>query len=116
MPCYNSSCEEWIIARDAGSHEREQLRPRRIDQNQPAIVAALRNTGVYVFHSHTLGGGFPDLVCYNAETNRLRLVEVKMLGEKLNAKEARFHQMFGHYCAVVATEQEAVRLMLRGGS
>ena len=92
------------------------MRARRVDENQPAIVAALRNAGIYVFHSHTLGGGFPDVVAYNAEINRLRLIEVKMPGEKLNAKEAWFHKTFSGFCAVVTDEREAVSLMLRAGS
>jgi hypothetical protein len=36
---------------------------RKIDANQPEIVAALRKIGVKVEHLHAVGKGVPDLLC-----------------------------------------------------
>lgn len=38
-------------------------RAARTDGNQTEIVADLRKLGVTVFPTHTVGSGFPDLVC-----------------------------------------------------
>jgi len=38
-------------------------RKSKVDTNQPAIVAALRELGCSVSHTHTLGRGFPD-ICF----------------------------------------------------
>lgn len=38
-------------------------RAARTDSNQSEIVEALRKCGVSVFPTHTVGDGFPDLVC-----------------------------------------------------
>lgn len=37
------------------------MRAKRVDANQPQIVAAFRNLGFSVVHTHTLGGGIPDI-------------------------------------------------------
>ena len=38
-------------------------RAARIDENQPAIVAALREFGATVQPLHAVGGGCPDILC-----------------------------------------------------
>lgn len=38
-------------------------RAARIDENQPAIVAALREFGATVQPLHSVGGGCPDIMC-----------------------------------------------------
>ena len=48
---------------------------RRADANQSEIVAALRALGCYVFDTHEVGRGFPDLFVAHGE--RSWLVEVK---------------------------------------
>jgi hypothetical protein len=50
-------------------------RAARIDAVQPAIVKALRQIGVSVVPTHTVGAGFPDLVC--GYKSRTHLLEVK---------------------------------------
>lgn len=51
------------------------MRIKRVDKNQPQIVAALRKCGFTVWHTHTVGGGFPDLcISRNGHTH---LIEVK---------------------------------------
>ena len=49
---------------------------RRIDDNQPEIVAAFRACGWYVRDTSRLGEGFPDLVVYRPQ-NGIVLVEIK---------------------------------------
>ena len=48
---------------------------RRIDANQPVIVAALREVGCHVLHLHAVGGGCPDLLVLRR--GQLHLLEVK---------------------------------------
>lgn len=48
---------------------------RNIDANQPLIVAALKKVGALVGHTHTVGGGFPDLVV--GYRKRLVMLEIK---------------------------------------
>ena len=38
------------------------MSPKKVDINQPEIVAALREAGATVSHTHMVGHGFPDLV------------------------------------------------------
>lgn len=51
------------------------MRIRRVDRNQPEIVAALRKCGFTVNHTHMVGNGFPDLcISRNGYTH---LIEIK---------------------------------------
>jgi hypothetical protein len=63
-------------------------RASKVDSTQSAIVEALRKVGVWVLHLHQLGGGTPDLLCWNR--GRFVLVECKSPGEKINALQAAF--------------------------
>ena len=47
----------------------------RTDTIQEQVVAALRQAGVLVQHTHSVAGGFPDLVCL--VQGRVVLVELK---------------------------------------
>lgn len=49
--------------------------PRKVDANQPEIVAALRKAGCTVEHLHAVGKGCPDLLC--AIDGACFLIEVK---------------------------------------
>lgn len=49
--------------------------PKRVDKNQPDIVAALRKCGATVQHLHAVGDGCPDLLVGYGGVNLL--VEVK---------------------------------------
>jgi hypothetical protein len=78
-----------------------------VDQNQPAIVQAMRSVGAKVEHSHQIGGGFPDLIVW--AKGRTFLVEVKMPGEKLNKQQVEFVAAWPGELHVVHNEAEAVK-------
>lgn len=61
----------------------------RVDGNQAAITQALRQCGCLVQTTHTIGRGFPDLLC--AYQGVLFLAEVKMPGAKLTQDEITWH-------------------------
>lgn len=68
---------------------------RKIDANQPAIVAALRKAGCTVEHLHAVGRGCPDLLC--AVNDEVFLIEVKdgakpPSAQKLTADQIIWHQ------------------------
>jgi Holliday junction resolvase len=70
------------------------MRNARADANQPEIVKAFRSLGWVVAHTHTVGKGFPDIVCSKAGVTIL--VEIKdgskpPSARKLTADEAEFH-------------------------
>lgn len=63
-------------------------RAAKVDSNQGAIVDALRAVGISVAPTHTVGDGFPDLVCgYRGATH---LLEVKMPGKGLTDDQEQF--------------------------
>lgn len=71
------------------------MRRARVDDNQPVIVKAFRSLGWKVAHTHTVGDGFPDIVCSKSGTTIL--VEIKdgtkvPSARKLTSKEAEFHE------------------------
>ena len=81
---------------------------KRVDANQPEIVAALRMAGYSVWHTHTLGGGFPDLVV-SCHAGVNVLVEIKNGKAKLNDLEQKFFNEWpGSKCAV-RTAEEAIK-------
>lgn len=61
----------------------------RVDGNQAAITQALRRCGCLVQTTHTIGRGFPDLLC--AYRGILFLAEIKMPGAKLTQDEVAWH-------------------------
>lgn len=61
-----------------------------VDQNQPAIVDALRKCGVCVHDTSGVGDGFPDLVC--GWKGKISLLELKVPGEELNEAQKLFHE------------------------
>ena len=66
-------------------------RDARTDNNQPAIVKALRAAGCKVHLTHRLGDGFVDLVVWSPFTMRVYLGEVKSPGGELTPAEREFH-------------------------
>lgn len=78
-----------------------------MDQNQPAIVQAMRSVGAKVEHCHQIGGGFPDLIVW--AKGRTFLVEVKMPGEKLNKQQVEFIATWPGEIHVVHNEAEAIK-------
>lgn len=82
----------------------------KVDDNQPSIVEALRKCGVKVYHTHQIGGGFPDLLCWHR--NRYVLLEVKMLGKKPNKDQEDFIAACPGELHVVHTITEALEAVL----
>ena len=85
----------------------------RTDSNQAAMATLLRRLGCSVVDTHTIGGGFPDLVV--GIVGRTFLVEVKD-GDKspsrrrLTADEFDFHRDWrGHPPVILESEEEAIR-------
>ena len=86
--------------------------PSKIDANQPAIVAALRQCGYFVQCTHMIGHGWPDLlVVSKSDTNRVILLEVKNRAGTLTPDEKEF---FGYYpgrVCVVRSPEEAIETL-----
>jgi hypothetical protein len=85
-------------------------RASKVDSTQAAIVEALRRVGVWVLHLHQLGGGTPDLLCWNR--GRYVLVECKSPGEKINALQAQFMAECPGEIHVCQSPDEALRAVL----
>ena len=89
-------------------------RAARIDENQPAIVKALRKAGAVVHSTAQLGKGFPDLVV--GYGRKLFLLEVKdgsksKSSRKLTEDEEKFHKIWSEYAKVVEDEFQALRVI-----
>lgn len=72
----------------------------KVDANQPAIVGHLRDLGWWVECTHTVGGGFPDLIC--AKRGRFVPAEVKDGAKPPSARELtpdqeKWHAEVGRY-------------------
>ena len=83
----------------------------KVDLNQRALVAILRQYPGAVVHSlASLGGGTPDLLLgYQGETT---LIEVKGRGGKLNDLQRAWHaEWTGTPVAVVRSQEDVVILM-----
>lgn len=62
---------------------------RKVDANQPAIVAAFRKQGCSVLHLHAVGSDCPDVLV--ALKGISALVEIKSDGGKLTAGQLKFY-------------------------
>ena len=88
--------------------------PKKVDANQPAIVAAFRRMGATVQHLHTLGKGAPDLLIGINGVNGL--VEVKD-GEKppskrrLTGDEQDWHDGWKGQVCIVESIDDAARFV-----
>ena len=83
----------------------------KVDLNQRALVAILRQYPGAVIHSlASVGGGTPDLLLgYQGETT---LIEVKGRGGKLNDLQRAWHaEWTGTPVAVVRSQEDVVILM-----
>ena len=81
--------------------------PRRSDGNQREIVAALRAVGVWVFDTHELGLGYPDLTTWYR--GAFRLLEVKTPTGRLTDWEKAFIANCPGHVFVVRSVEEALR-------
>lgn len=81
-------------------------RARRVDANQSAIVAALRQCGASVEVLSDVGRGVPDLLV--AYHQRCLLMEVKQPGEDLTDDQRDWLSRWQAPVAVVRSPQEAI--------
>ena len=81
--------------------------PKRVDANQPEIVAALRQAGCSVQYLHELGRGCPDIVV--GYRGRNYLLEIKSSDKaKMTPQEAWWHDEWRGQVARVDTVDEAL--------
>jgi hypothetical protein len=79
----------------------------KVDANQPEIVRDLRHVGAFVFPTHTIGRGFPDLVTIFRGT--VYLLEVKMPGGDLTPEERKFYEDSQGLVYIVRSSEDALR-------
>jgi hypothetical protein len=79
---------------------------KRVDQNQPEIVKALRDVGATVQHLHIVGEGCPDILVGFRQRNYL--MEIKRIGEGLNKRELEWHGEWRGDVKIVHTPDEAL--------
>jgi len=89
------------------------MRAARIDANQPIIVKAFRDLGWTVAHTHTVGAGFPDIVCSKSGTTIL--VEIKdgskpPSARKLTKPEQDFHQLWQGALYIIESVEQVYEL------
>ena len=89
----------------------------RIDENQPAIVDALRKAGAFVHVCSDIGRGFPDL--FVAHAGKGLLVEIKnpakpIADQRLKPDQVEFHAQcaaHGYQVHVVYSVEGALSLL-----
>jgi len=82
---------------------------KRVDANQPSIVADLRAIGATVEHLHEVGEGCPDIaVGFRGEHY---LFEIKTEGGQLNRKQRGWHAWWEGQVDVIRTSEEAFVIM-----
>ena len=94
---------------------------KRTDNNQKAIMAALRKIGCSVFDTHTLGKGFPDLaVGWVDKQGRRRtvLMEIKDGDQppsrnKLTTDEKLFHFGYRGEATIVYSVEDAIHYVTK---
>lgn len=90
-------------------------RAAKIDANQPAVIAALRQIGCTVQPLHAVGKGCPDLLVGFIGGNVL--LEIKDGNKPPSARlltpdQVDWHQMWKGPVAVVKTPEEAIAVVL----
>ena len=83
---------------------------RKVDRKHGEIRDAIRKAGFYVYDTHTLGCGFPDLLAVN-KCGRVILFEVKSPGEKLTPAEDIFRVGYPAALFVVQTAEQALEYL-----
>ena len=79
----------------------------RVDNAHGLIRDAIRKAGYYVFDTHALGCGFPDLLAVNHH-GYVVLFEVKSPGEKMTPPEQIFRETYPGALFVVQTAEQAI--------
>ncbi len=87
--------------------------PKKVDANQPQLVADLRRCGLLVHVTSDLGRGFPDIVVGVPWNLKILLCEVKNPEErwKLTEKEEKFHELWNGLIHIIETTEDALRLL-----
>lgn len=85
------------------------MRARKIDANQRDIVDAFRKHGCSVWHTHMVGGGFPDIVVGYRRRNHL--VEIKGPKGKLNSLQESWIKSWAGKVHVVRSIADVVNLV-----
>ena len=86
----------------------------RKDGNQTDIVTSLRQCGVSVFITHTLGGGFGDIVCGWMGRNYVFEIKDPALPpyhRRLTKDEEKWHQEWGGQVSIILTTEDALKVM-----
>jgi len=81
----------------------------KVDNNQAAIVDALRKCGISVHSTAALGRGFPDLIC--AKGSRAWLIEVKGPKGKLTEDQEIFMMHWQGDVHIARTVDDALRIV-----
>lgn len=82
---------------------------KRVDDNQAAIVDALRRAGCNIESLHEVGHGVPDLLVGRHGVNYL--LEVKAPCGRLTGKQPEWHATWRGQVAIVRTVDEAFAVM-----
>jgi len=85
--------------------------PKRIDANQPEIVAALRSAGCTVRSLAGVGMGCPDLLVGRNGQNYLLEVKSGRGRGKLTPLEDAFHSHWRGQVAIVRSAEEALKVV-----
>ena len=91
------------------------MRAARVDENQAAIVDALRKAGCSVFVASKVGGGFPDLVVgYGGQTYLLEVKNpnVPKADRQLTEEQSVFFCFWRGHAEVVLTPEEALQVVI----
>ena len=89
-------------------------RAAKVDANQKKIVEQLRRCGFSVAHTHTIGKGFPDIIC--GSQNKNFLFEIKDGGKtksqkKLTEDEEKFFQSWNGQISIIETIEDALLII-----
>jgi len=83
---------------------------KRTDSNQAKIVKDLRKKGYWLWLTHMVGHGFPDIIVLDKKL-RLNLFEIKTDVGKLNELENKFWLTYRGRGATIRTADEAIAYM-----
>ena len=87
------------------------MRAKRKDTNHNAVTEALEKAGYFVYDTHSLGDGFPDILVVDRD-RRTVLLEIKSSrSEPLTIGEKIFMLNYPGYYAVAHSPEEAIAKM-----
>jgi len=86
-------------------------RAAKVDVNQPAIVAAIRDLGWTVQHLHSLGQGCPDILVGAKGKNYVFEIKNPEYDGKLTADEQEWHDSWRGQVDVVETIEDILEVV-----